>query len=1095
MKKMTITRVLALALAMLLCLSLLPMAAMADEGGDEGDGLLPAAGGTELPPLGGEGGMPPAEQLEAVDAAATFAASGDAHEGEQIQVADPHEHVFSDEYTTVTAATCGEAGVGLKHCTVEGCTETQECEIPATGAHVYAEAFTTDKEATCGEAGSESRHCTVCGAKTDVTEIPATGEHNYVNGVCTVCGEPDPDAAAPKVTVNVTVTGSGFVLIDGEGKTGTFEVEENTLQPSVITVLPATGFFVESFKVAGEEILPCTDLLYKFYADNSPVNIEAVFALRSGDAEPTCVAAETGSDDEQLAAVKLMERAASLSDGAQIGLWTPIPCWDRNIADPLSKDDIPADGLSFLLPYPDGVGKDTHDILLYRFINNALQPVGSGVVLEEEGARVTSNSFPVYGMIAVPKETGRITVYRTADPNGEKNIVEPLLGQEYTLIAYHFSDGDFSNFNTMADGSGTPYQAGSKVTLTAEAPTLELFVVQPAETVAVTVTITGKGTIDYGETKLRSGDSVQVPKGEPAVFTFSPETDWGIKAGSVKQNGVETGVLPDGYTFDADGTLEVVYIEKLKGTVTITGDVMLDKQISANVRLDNARDDARKLSYQWLRNGEMIAGATKNTYTLVDEDAEKGIRCEVTSDREVGKLTSDEVVPAARPAAPASPKVEAHIIADAALGGHSGSITGLDSSMEYLTGGKWAPAGSSLPVAVPGSYSFRYKATATAPASAAAVVEVKHYVAEVKFSGAKGNEYHYDISLMEKARDGSTSPAADKPGEEVPFLIPYQSGMSKDSHSYRLVHDADKKEIALTARDDGLLGKAADFSPFTLSATPAVLTGEVSIQGTPTVGQTLTASLVNSNNSGVPAYQWLRDGTPVAGADKASYTITPADLNRKLQCVVTSSVQSGSLQSREIVVTRLAAQDIINDGVTQQGKILGVSADMEYSPDGGKTWLPVPGPELPVAAPGVYYFRNKGETAVIGTVEVKAYYSVWVNIVSGARTGSVTALGGLPYDTNCWLVEKGGSITLSFRPGTRYRMSSLKINGAALQATSVLPLRNVNQYYIIEVAFRYYGSSPKTGDTSNLGLWSALGLISLAALGTIGVYSRKRRRS
>lgn len=76
-----------------------------------------------------------------------------------------------------------------------------------TGVHThkYEEKFTVDKEPTCGSPGSQSRHCTGCDDKTDVTEIPATGDHSYgeyvtdkeptcttagvSKRVCKVCGD------------------------------------------------------------------------------------------------------------------------------------------------------------------------------------------------------------------------------------------------------------------------------------------------------------------------------------------------------------------------------------------------------------------------------------------------------------------------------------------------------------------------------------------------------------------------------------------------------------------------------------------------------------------------------------------------------------------------------------------------------------------------------------------------------------------------------------------------------------------------------------------------------------------------------------------
>lgn len=56
--------------------------------------------------------------------------------------------------------------------------------------HSWNEEYTVDKEATCTETGSESIHCSVCGAiKEDsireIEKIP----HNFVDGICTVCGE------------------------------------------------------------------------------------------------------------------------------------------------------------------------------------------------------------------------------------------------------------------------------------------------------------------------------------------------------------------------------------------------------------------------------------------------------------------------------------------------------------------------------------------------------------------------------------------------------------------------------------------------------------------------------------------------------------------------------------------------------------------------------------------------------------------------------------------------------------------------------------------------------------------------------------------
>ena len=58
--------------------------------------------------------------------------------------------------------------------------------------HEHAETETVTKTATCTEPGEKTYTCSLCGeSHTEV--IPATG-HHYENGVCTVCGQPDPAA-------------------------------------------------------------------------------------------------------------------------------------------------------------------------------------------------------------------------------------------------------------------------------------------------------------------------------------------------------------------------------------------------------------------------------------------------------------------------------------------------------------------------------------------------------------------------------------------------------------------------------------------------------------------------------------------------------------------------------------------------------------------------------------------------------------------------------------------------------------------------------------------------------------------------------------
>ena len=116
------------------------------------------------------------------------------------------DHVWADDYTVDTEATCTAKGSESIHCTVCGAIKEDSVrEIPMT-EHSWDEEYTVDKEATCTETGSESIHCSVCGAikEDSVREIEKI-PHNFVDGICTVCGEEE------QLTTLGDVNGDGSV--------------------------------------------------------------------------------------------------------------------------------------------------------------------------------------------------------------------------------------------------------------------------------------------------------------------------------------------------------------------------------------------------------------------------------------------------------------------------------------------------------------------------------------------------------------------------------------------------------------------------------------------------------------------------------------------------------------------------------------------------------------------------------------------------------------------------------------------------------------------------------------------------------------------
>ncbi len=96
-----------------------------------------------------------------------------------------------DYVATVVDPTCEAQGYTIHNCS--HCEENYKDTYVMALGHLFAEDFTVDTPATCEVKGSQSRHCTAdgCTAKTDITAIATTG-HSYVDGTCSACGSAQP---------------------------------------------------------------------------------------------------------------------------------------------------------------------------------------------------------------------------------------------------------------------------------------------------------------------------------------------------------------------------------------------------------------------------------------------------------------------------------------------------------------------------------------------------------------------------------------------------------------------------------------------------------------------------------------------------------------------------------------------------------------------------------------------------------------------------------------------------------------------------------------------------------------------------------------
>lgn len=121
------------------------------------------------------------------------------------------------------------------------------------GDHQYSTEWTVDTEATCTTSGSKSHHCERCGAKGNVTEIPALGHQwgepvytwNEDNTTCTAtrtCNNDETHIATATATVTSEQTKAPTCTEMGETTyTATFSVDWAEKQTKTVMDIPATG--------------------------------------------------------------------------------------------------------------------------------------------------------------------------------------------------------------------------------------------------------------------------------------------------------------------------------------------------------------------------------------------------------------------------------------------------------------------------------------------------------------------------------------------------------------------------------------------------------------------------------------------------------------------------------------------------------------------------------------------------------------------------------------------------------------------------------------------------------------------------------------
>ncbi len=160
-------------------------------------------------------------------------------------------------------------------------------------------------------------------------------------------------------------------------------------------------------------------------------------------------------------------------------------------------------------------------------------------------------------------------------------------------------------------------------------------------------------------------------------------------------------------------------------------------------------------------------------------------------------------------------------------------------------------------------------------------------------------------------------------------------------------------------------------------------------------------NLTGNADSATLNYQWLRNGTDITGETNETYKLGADDVGTNISVKVTSSAETGAVTSAAVTVGK--ADKTAPTGVTavncttpanNDGKITGVTVDMEYKKAGDSTYTAISGDEVTNLVPGTYLVRyketathNASPDATVTIAEASALPPASVSTAPVAKTG------------------------------------------------------------------------------------------------------------
>ena len=641
------------------------------------------------------------------------------------------------------------------------------------------------------------------------------------------------------------------------------------------------------------------------------------------------------------------------------------------------------------------------------------------------------------------------------------------------LLVYRFDAA--SGQLITAQGTQTDTGVSFAAPLSTEQPGIYVLLTVPAPSAPTEPTTTPDFTVNF-DPNGGSGTQAPITKPETEIFTapactFTAPANKRFVKWSTHSDGTGDSYVPEQTIAKNlelhELTLFAVWEDipaapaALTGTVRLTGKPNPGEVLSAELVESN---NTGELRYQWLKDGAPIEGATGQSYTVKNGDLNAALTCRVSSSVQTGSRTSSPVTVFAVTRTPGvSTPVRDNSVPDnkiAALMQQHGSSSGVKAEVYNVE-----PCWDNNPNA---------KMTA------------KEIQDAVKANGA------------------------------IVFLLPYPAGTTAKGYAFHVYHynaaTGTSEKVSSEAVADGLRVRGTSFSPFIVLAVPsAPSAGNVLIVGSAVVGGTLTVAC--GEGVSPTGFQWTRNGVNIVGATAATYKVTNADVGQKIACNV--STASATVPSIYVVptaaITPKVDQGVFNDGETATGVISGVSTGMQYirAADynaGSTAWRDVSGDRITgLKKGGLYYIRLRNDTdsRSWARIDVPEYYSVRVyEVVKGTRyvdgNGESAPRHG-SFNPKATVEAKGSSLRIAITPNKNYAVQSVLVNGKSISFSRynsgyVAVVDAIDARTNVDVQFVYTGSSPRTGDDSHLGAWSALAALSLLGMAAALTLLKKKNK-